>query len=60
MLCTMLMAYCTLMAEDPLTVNSNTDTIDIVYDSVLTVDGGITINNLNANYNKVTIVLNDN
>lgn len=56
----MLMAYCTLMAEDPLTVNSNTDTIDIVYDSVLTVDGGITINNLNANYNKVTIVLNDN
>lgn len=59
MLCTMLMAYCTLMAEEPLTVNSNTDTIDIVQDSVLTVDGGITINNLNANDNEVAITLND-
>ena len=60
MLCIMLMAYCTLMAEEPLTVNTNTDTIDIVQDSVLTVDGDITINNLNANDNEVTIVLNDN
>lgn len=59
MLCIMLMAYCTLMAEEPLTVNTNTDTIDIVQDTVLTVDGDITINNLNANDNEVTIVLNN-
>ena len=57
MLCIMLMTYCTLMAEEPLTVNTNTDTIDIVQDTILVVNGHITINNLNSSDNEVTITL---
>ena len=59
MLCIMLMAYCTLMAEEPLTVSSDTDVLTVDQDTVIVIDGHITINNLNSSDNEVTITLNN-
>ena len=59
MLCIMLMAYCTLMAEEPLTVSSDTDVLTVDQDTAIVIDGHITINNLNSSDNEVTITLNN-
>lgn len=59
MLCIMLMAYCILMAEEPLTVNSDTDVLTVDHDTVLVVDGQIAINNLSSSANELTITLNN-
>ena len=59
MLCIMLMAYCTLVAEEPLTVSSDTDVLTVDQDTAIVIDGHITINNLNSSDNEVTITLNN-
>lgn len=59
MLCIMLMAYCTLVAEEPLVVNSDTDVLTVDQDVVLLIDGNITINTINSCDNEVTITLNN-
>lgn len=55
----MLMAYCTLVAEKPLVINSDTDVLTVDQDTVLVIDGHITINSLNSSDNEVIITLNN-
>lgn len=55
----MLMAYFTLVAEDPLVITSDTDVLTVDQDTVLAIDGNITINSLNSSDNEVTITLKD-
>ena len=57
MLCIMLMAYCTLVAEEQLVITSDTDVLTVEQDTVLVIEGNITINRLNASDNEVTITL---
>lgn len=59
MLCIMLIAYCTLVAEEPRVINSDADILTVDQDTVLVIDGHITINNLNSSDNEVTITLNN-
>ena len=59
MLCIMLMAYCTLTAEEPLVINSDTDVLTVDQDTVLVIDGYIAINTINSSNNEVTITLNN-
>lgn len=55
----MLIAYCTLVAEEPRVINSDADILTVDQDTVLVIDGHITINNLNSSDNEVTITLNN-
>lgn len=55
----MLMAYCTLVTEEPLVVNGDTDVLTVDQDTDLVIDGHITINKLNSSDNEVTITLNN-
>ena len=59
MLCIMLMTYCTLMAEDPLVINSDAGILTVDQDTVLVIDGHIAIDAINSSYNEVTITLNN-
>lgn len=59
MMCIMLMTYCTLMAEEPLVINGDVDILTVDRDTVLVIDGQITINAINSSDNKVTITLNN-
>lgn len=57
MLCIMLMTYCTLVAEEPLVINRDADVLTVNQDTVLVIDGYITINTINSSDNEVTITL---
>lgn len=61
MLCIMLMTYCTLMAEEPVTisVDTYTDTLSVTQDTVLSIEADVRIDNLVAGDNEVSIVLNN-
>lgn len=59
MLCIMLMAYCTLVAEEPRVITSDADVLTVDQDTVLVIDGHITINTISSSDNEVTITLNN-
>lgn len=61
MLCIMLMAYCTLLAEEPsvISIDTDADTLTVTQDTVLSIEADVTINNLTVGDNEVSIVLNN-